>query len=42
MIKVDQGMEMKKNQIFFHGLYLNLISLSTGHKILKYFNEFYY
>ena len=25
----------------FHGAYLNLISFFFGHKILKYFNDFY-
>ena len=34
-------MEMKQNLTFFHETHSNLISFSTGHKILEYFNDFY-
>ena len=34
-------MEMKQNQTFFHGTYLNLISFLIDPKILKYFNDFH-
>ena len=43
--KWTQTMKMKENQPFFHGRYSNLTSkcwnLTSGHKILKYFNDFY-
>ena len=32
---------MKQNQTFFHEIYSNLTSFLIGHKILKYFNDFY-
>ena len=36
-----QTMEMKKNQIFFHGPYSNLTSFLIGMKILNYSIDFY-
>ena len=33
--------EMKQNCTFFHGAYSNLTSFFIGHKILKYFIDFY-
>ena len=33
-------MEMKQNQTFFHGAYLNLTLVFIGRKILKYFIDF--
>ena len=41
MIKVylNNGNETKPD--IFHGAYSNLISFFIGHKILKYFNDFY-
>ena len=36
-----QTMEMEQNETFFHGAYSNLTSSFTGHKMLKYFNDFY-
>ena len=34
-------LEMKQNQILFNGTYSNLALFFVGHKILKYFNDFY-
>ena len=41
LLKWTETMEMKQNQTFFHGTYLNLTSFFTGRKMLKYFNDFY-
>ena len=41
MTEVKQAMEIKQNQAFLHGTYLNFTSFSIGHKIMKYFNDFY-
>ena len=35
-------MEMKQNQTFSHGTYLNLTLFFIGRKILKYLNDFYH
>ena len=34
-------MELKQNQTFFQGTYSNLTLFFIGHKMLKYFNDFY-
>ena len=39
-LQLTQTMEMKQNQIFFHGTYSNRTWFFTGHEILKYFNDF--
>ena len=41
MTNLNPTMEMKQNQTFFHGTYLNLTSFFIGRKILKYLNDFY-
>ena len=40
MTKMNQEMEMKQNQTFFHGAYSNLTTCPIYQKILKYFNGF--
>ena len=40
MTQVNQTMEVKQNQIYFHGTYSNLTLFFIGHKILKYSNNF--
>ena len=40
MTKVNQTMDVKQNQIYFHGTYSNLTLFFIGHKILKYSNDF--
>ena len=41
MTTVNPSNEMKQNQTFFHRIYSNLTPFFIGHKILKYFNDFF-
>ena len=41
MTKVNPNNRNEINQTFFHGTYSNLTLFFIGHKILKYFNDFY-
>ena len=36
-----QTIEMRQNQVFFHGIYSNLTSFLIGHKIMKYLNDWH-
>ena len=39
--QLNQIIEMKQSQTFFHWIHSNLIAFFIGDKILKYFNDFY-
>ena len=41
MNKVNPKKGNETKQTFFHETYSNLTSFLIGHKILKYFNDFY-
>ena len=41
MTKVNPSNRNETKSDIFHGTYSNLTSFFTGHKILKYFNNFY-
>ena len=41
MTTVNPNNENEINSEFFHGTYSNLTSFFIGHKILKYFSDFY-
>ena len=41
LLQLNQIIEMKQSQTFFHWMHSNLIAFFIGDKILKYFNDFY-